>query len=654
MPLHIGLTGATVEVIVEVAFTTAPADTPSWEDISDYVRSFSIRRGRSSELDTFSAGTASLVLNNDDRRFDPIYTSSPYYPDVVPMRRIRIRAVYDSVTYDLFHGYIDGWPQGYRNPRGAFVNVTATDAFKVLATLPLPSPWEQEVRADTPALWVRFGEPSGTAVAFDASGNGLDGVYVDDPQLSQSGAILGDSDQAATFQNIVRSDGLEEAAHAIVPSPISGTQDFSIEFWWFAPNAGDSPAVVPIHQGPTDRGDASGSGRAWEFFRDGLTIGLGPYTSTTYYKFAIYDAATGASTVLSYSYSFDWDDSANPPTDQYANAWRHLVATRSGNTIKLYVDGALADTEVLGATRSMRVDNIVAAPGGGNVTIDEFAIYTSALSADRVLEHYEAGASAWDGDATGARLTRVLDEADWPAADRDLDAGNSNLQFAELDTTSLQHMQDVELTEAGRLFVSAAGDVTFVERYAVLTEAVYSTSQATFGDDGSELRYTDITFDYSDSHIRNEVRVTSPALPPQVASDATSQTNYLKRGYERRVLETSPSRMTDAANYILGKYKDPFLRVASITIKPPRDPAGLYPQVLGRDLGERVTVKRRPQGVGSVIAQECHIEQISHDVDAQAQTWVTGWGLSPAETRTYWLLGNATNGKLGTTTRLAY
>jgi hypothetical protein len=48
-------------------------------DVTEYVEQVDIRRGRSSELEGFEAGTATITLNNNDRRFDPINTSSPYY-----------------------------------------------------------------------------------------------------------------------------------------------------------------------------------------------------------------------------------------------------------------------------------------------------------------------------------------------------------------------------------------------------------------------------------------------------------------------------------------------------------------------------------------------------------------------------------------------
>lgn len=57
-----------------------------------------------------------MILNNTDRRFDPSY-ASPYYPNVVPMRRVRDRTVQPAVTYDLFEGFVEDW--GQTGPRGS-------------------------------------------------------------------------------------------------------------------------------------------------------------------------------------------------------------------------------------------------------------------------------------------------------------------------------------------------------------------------------------------------------------------------------------------------------------------------------------------------------------------------------------------------------
>lgn len=80
-----------------------------------YAVGFKCRRGRQNYLNIDSdgradgfepirVGTATLTLDNSTRRYDPYNTSSPLYPYVLPGRYIRIRALYNGVIYDVFHG----------------------------------------------------------------------------------------------------------------------------------------------------------------------------------------------------------------------------------------------------------------------------------------------------------------------------------------------------------------------------------------------------------------------------------------------------------------------------------------------------------------------------------------------------------------------
>lgn len=44
-------------------------------DVTNYVASVSVSRGKSRELDRYTAGNASVTLHNDSRIFDPFNTS---------------------------------------------------------------------------------------------------------------------------------------------------------------------------------------------------------------------------------------------------------------------------------------------------------------------------------------------------------------------------------------------------------------------------------------------------------------------------------------------------------------------------------------------------------------------------------------------------
>lgn len=119
---------------VEISFTTGPMQAPNWVDVTQYVRGpISIRRGRQRELGQMEAGTASVVLDNRDRRFDPEYASGPYYGYIIPMRRFRISVVEsESVAIPLFTGFVERWVLGY-DARDAWVTVEAVDAMKLLS-----------------------------------------------------------------------------------------------------------------------------------------------------------------------------------------------------------------------------------------------------------------------------------------------------------------------------------------------------------------------------------------------------------------------------------------------------------------------------------------------------------------------------------------
>lgn len=52
---------------------------------------------------------------------------------VKPMRPVRVRAIWNSVTYDLFRGYVDSWDIEWNGPNWSEVTVPCTDAFKIFS-----------------------------------------------------------------------------------------------------------------------------------------------------------------------------------------------------------------------------------------------------------------------------------------------------------------------------------------------------------------------------------------------------------------------------------------------------------------------------------------------------------------------------------------
>lgn len=106
-----------------------PIEGIKFVDITNRLDEMSVSRGKNRELDRFNAGTLSARLKNEDRAFDPLYTASPFFGDIVPRRRVRFTV--DGVRQ--YEGVIDDWNFEY-NPNGdSRAELLATDAFTYFA-----------------------------------------------------------------------------------------------------------------------------------------------------------------------------------------------------------------------------------------------------------------------------------------------------------------------------------------------------------------------------------------------------------------------------------------------------------------------------------------------------------------------------------------
>jgi len=98
-------------------------------DVTSKVRTWGTNRGKSRALDAFNGGNASIVLDNNTRAFDPTYTASPYYGQIVPKRQVRI----SSNGVVQFYGLIDDWNLDYAPQGDSTASVTCSDGFAALA-----------------------------------------------------------------------------------------------------------------------------------------------------------------------------------------------------------------------------------------------------------------------------------------------------------------------------------------------------------------------------------------------------------------------------------------------------------------------------------------------------------------------------------------
>jgi hypothetical protein len=277
----------------------------------------------------------------------------------------------------------------------------------------------------------------------------------------------------------------------------------------------------------------------------------------------------------------------------------------------------------------------------------------------KVISNYDAvaGSTLGGGETTGARINRVLDNAGWPAADRDIDTGRTTVQSTDLSSNAWTEILLTSDTEIGETYFDGAGRLVFRNRHAIITEARSITPQAVFGEGAGGLAYDAITIANDDTQVRNIIRISRVGGTLQTVEDADSIARYQRKTWGRSdlLMETDEEAL-DYAQYVLSLSANAELRFDSIRVDPTADPDNLWPQVLGRELGDRITIIFCPPGGGTNIERDVFIRGIRHDITMQ--TWVTTWTLQDASAQFFsqelaLILDNATFGKLDTNTLAA-
>lgn len=95
-----------------IALNSSPGDylgDSAFTDVTAYLADHSTKRGRQFDLDRIEAGTADILFRNQDGELDPANTAGSYYPNLKPLRRIRLFRHEGGVRYPMFDGLIERW-----------------------------------------------------------------------------------------------------------------------------------------------------------------------------------------------------------------------------------------------------------------------------------------------------------------------------------------------------------------------------------------------------------------------------------------------------------------------------------------------------------------------------------------------------------------
>src|SRR5690606_26630934 len=108
--------------------------------VTDDMRRITVIRGAQrvdSPVIRYETGTAEIVMDNADRRYDPENLNGPYVAggvsQVQPSRPVVISAAYAGTDYRLYTGFAEQWDLDWNGPNWAEVTVPCSDGFSILS-----------------------------------------------------------------------------------------------------------------------------------------------------------------------------------------------------------------------------------------------------------------------------------------------------------------------------------------------------------------------------------------------------------------------------------------------------------------------------------------------------------------------------------------
>jgi len=238
--------GETISVLLDVGFladaftldsstlngTDVLDGSTDFVDITEYVTSVNINRGRATQLDTFNAGNCSIIADDkaSGRQFDPLNTDSTWYQGalgIAPRRQVQVYGG-SAGTAAMFTGFIYDMNIDYAEPQLSSAAITAVDALAQISQTTLTgfSPSSEltsdrvntilnrsEVAWSTALRSIATGQATCGTVAYEDATNALAALqavqFAEDGRLfaTRSGLIEFDSRVSVSFGTAVASLG---------------------------------------------------------------------------------------------------------------------------------------------------------------------------------------------------------------------------------------------------------------------------------------------------------------------------------------------------------------------------------------------------------------------------------------------------------------
>ena len=191
-------------------------------DVTSEVRTLTISRGRSALLGEVQAGSASIVLDNRARLFDPLSGSGgafPYVSDIVPRKNVQI--LLDGQA--IFSGLVDDWQIDYSVSGDSTTTAVCGDGFLTLGqtNVDATAKTAQTSGARVGAVLTEAGWPTGKRdldagqVTLQADTPAADTnllSYISTIKNTEFGAFYMDRQGLATFEDRLSTQNFAAAA----------------------------------------------------------------------------------------------------------------------------------------------------------------------------------------------------------------------------------------------------------------------------------------------------------------------------------------------------------------------------------------------------------------------------------------------------------
>jgi hypothetical protein len=244
---------------------------------------------------------------------------------------------------------------------------------------------------------------------------------------------------------------------------------------------------------------------------------------------------------------------------------------------------------------------------------------TSAKSADGFALLAQRAFSASFAGATGLSGSVIYNSASiagWPLGRLAVDDGAATIgaHTVAADTNVLNYLQEVAGSEPGLLFIGKDGSLTFRDRTAsqILTGTVFT-------DDGNGIGFQSIEIDYGTELLYTAVEVEWTG-GKVTAENTVSTEDYGRTSLTVKTLLSTQQQAEDLAEFLVLRYGEPQLRILGLTVEMNGLSSVQQAAMLALELGDGVSIRFTPNGIGDPLERIVVVDSIEHRISPGAHT----------------------------------